>query len=323
MSEPLDSTLSSDTLDQELATEEQHRKDAAKVTRMAILFAVPLLLMIAIVLGAIIVKMSQDSKAIVATATPAASAPAVTASDPQKDAQIAALQSQIAALQGQLHPGEASAPAQPLYSADPTALSQLSARLDRVEANQQALAKAAASAFAARTLQLAARTEQPFLSELAVVEAGIDDPSLVAALRPYAEKGVPSEVTLAVKFPAVAARANSAAQADDGKDDLFSKLKHALGGFVSVRRTDNVNGQGSEAILQRAEIRLNTGDLKGVVAYLNTLSPAAQKALSPWLDQARARVLVDDTTRHISESALNRLSQTTATDAPLRNGGVL
>ena len=322
MSEPLDSTLSGDTLDQEFATEAAHRKDAAKVTRMAILFAAPLLVMVLIVLGAIIFKMSQDSKAIVATATPAASAPAV-ASDPQKDAQIAALQSQIAALQGQLHPGEATAPSQPLYTADPTALSQLSARLDRVEANQQALAKAAASAFAARTLQLAARTEQPFLSELAVVEAGIDDPSLVAALRPYAEKGVPSEVTLAVKFPAVASRANSAAQADDGKDDLFSKLKHALGGFVSVRRTDNVNGQGSEAILQRAEIRLNTGDLKGAVAYLNTLSPAAQKALSPWLDQARARVLVDDTTRHISESALNRLSQTTTTDAPLRNGGVL
>lgn len=322
MSEPLDSTLSGDTLDQEFATEAAHRKDAAKVTRMAILFAAPLLVMVLIVLGAIIVKMSQDSKTIVATAVPAASAPAM-ASDPQKDAQIAALQSQIAALQGQLHPGEAATPAQPLYSADPIALSQLSARLDRVEANQQALAKAAASAFAARTLQLAARTEQPFLSELAVVEAGIDDPRLVAALRPYAEKGVPSEVTLAVKFPAVAARANSAAQADDGKDDLFSKLKHALGGFVSVRRTDNVIGQGSEAILQRAEIRLNTGDLKGAVAYLNTLSPAAQKALSPWLDQARARVLVDDTTRHISESALNRLSQTTTTDAPLRNGGVL
>lgn len=259
----------------------------------------------------------------VGTAVPAVSAPALAASDPQKDAQIAALQSQIAALQGQLHPAEAQAPAQPLYAPDPTALSQLSARLDRVEANQQALAKAAASAFAARTLQLAARTEQPFLSELAVVEAGIDDPSLVAALRPYAEKGVPSEVTLAVKFPAVAARANSAAQADDGKDDLFSKLKHALGGFISVRHTDNVNGQGSEAILQRAEIRLNNGDLKGAVAYLNTLSPSAQKALSPWIDQARARVLVDDTTRHISESALNRLSQTTTNDTALRNGGVL
>ncbi|CAL4866440.1 hypothetical protein MMA231_00681 [Asticcacaulis sp. MM231] len=316
MSEPLDSTLSGETLDQEFAAQEAHRKDAAKMTRVFLLFAAPLVIMIAIVIAAVAFKMSQDSRAIVATAEPAASAPAVAASDPQKDAQIAALQ-------GQLHPAEATAPAQPLYTADPTALSQLSARLDRVEANQQALAKAAASAFAARTLQQAARTEQPFLSELAVVEAGIDDPSLVTALRPYAEKGVPSEVTLAVKFPAVAARANSAVQADDGKDDLFSQLRHALGGFISIRRTDDINGQGADAILQRAEIRLNNGDLKGAVAYLNTLSPAAQKALSPWIDQARARVLVDDTTRHISESALNRLSQTTATDTPLRNGGVL
>jgi hypothetical protein len=249
----------------------------------------------------------------------AASAPAVT----DKDAQIAQLQGQLLALQSQAHPVEAP-PAQPLYAPDPTALGQLSARLDRVEAAQREVVKATSAAYAARSLQLAAKNQQPFLSELAVVEPALNDPAVVATLRPYAEKGVPSEVALAVTFPSVAARANIAAKADDGKNGILDKIRHAIGGFISVRRVGNPGGQGAEAILERAEIRLNGGDLKGAVAYLDTLPPSAQRALSPWLEQARARVLVDDTTRRISETALNHLSQmTNASTAPLNNGGVL
>ena len=260
--------------------------------------------------------------AVAAAPVPAVSAPVVS----DKDAQIAQLQSQLLALQNQVHPveGAAIAPAQPYYAPDPTALAQLSARIDRVEAAQRDLVKATAAAYAARSLQVAAQDQKPFLSELAVVEPALNDPAVAAALRPYAEKGVPSEVALAVTFPSVAARANIAAKADDGKTGILDKIRHAIGGFISVRRIGNPGGQGAEAILERAEIRLNAGDLKGAVAYLDTLPPSAQKALSPWLEQARARVLVDDTTRRISETALNRLSQmTNATTAPLSNGGVL
>ena len=104
---------------------------------------------------------------------------------------------------------------------------------------------------------------------------------------------------------------------------ILDKIRHAIGGFISVRRVGNPGGQGAEAILERAEIRLNGGDLKGAVAYLDALSPPAQKALSPWLEQARARVLVDDATRRLSETALNRLSQMTNATPALENGGVL
>jgi len=320
MSEQLDAQAGA-AFDQEYEAEQLHRKEAAKMTRMFLFFAVPMIVMIAIVIAAFGIKMSQDSKGIVAKSTPVPAVSAQPATD--KDAQIAQLQNQIIALQSQLHPAE-TAPAQPLYSADPSALAQLSARLDRVEAAQRELVKATAAAYAARSLQLAAKNQQPFLSELAVAEPALNDPASATTLRPYAEKGVPSEVALAVTFPSVAARANIAAKADDGKDGILDKIRHAIGGFISVRRIGNPGGQGSEAILERAEIRLNNGDLKGAVAYLDTLPPSAQKALSPWLEEARARVLVDDTTRRLSETALNRLSQMTNMQAaPLNNGGVL
>jgi hypothetical protein len=293
------------------------------IARLMAFFILPSVFVL-IALFAVFWGLTHQKKpaAVAAAPVPAVSTPAVS----DKDAQIAQLQSQLLALQNQLHPAEgaAIAPAQPYYAPDPTALAQLSARVDRVEAAQRELVKATAAAYAARSLQLATKNQQPFLSELAVVEPALNDPAVAATLRPYAEKGVPSEVALAVTFPSIAARANIAAKADDGKNGLFDKIRHAIGGFISVRRIDNPGGQGAEAILERAEIRLNGGDLKGAVAYLDTLPPSAQKALSPWLEEARARVLVDDTTRRISETALNRLSQmTNATTAPITNGGVL
>lgn len=323
MSDPLNtSDIGTDA--QAIDTQDWADPKTTNIARLMAFFILPSVFVL-IAIFAVFWGLTHQKKPAVATTTPvpAVSAPAV-ATD--KDAQIAQLQGQLLALQSQLHPveGAPAAPAQPYYAPDPTALAQLSARLDRVEAAQRELVKATAAAYAARSLQLAAQDQKPFLSELAVAEPALSDPAVAAALRPYAEKGVPSAVALAVTFPSVAARANIAAHADDGKTGLFDKIRHALGGFISVRRIGNPGGQGAEAILERAEIRLNSGDLKGAVAYLDTLSPAAQKALSPWLEEARARVLVDDTTRRLSETALNRLSQLTASpSAPLINGGVL
>ncbi len=300
------------------------------IARLMAFFILPSVFVL-IALFAVFWGLTHQKKpaAVAAAPVPAVSAQVTTGAATDKDTQIAQLQGQLLALQNQLHPAEgAIAPAPPYYTPDPSALAQLSARLDRVEAAQHELVKATAAAYAARSLQLAAKNQQPFLSELAVVEPALNDPAVVATLRPYAEKGVPSEVALAVTFPSIAARANIAAKADDGKNGILDKIRHAIGGFISVRRVGNPGGQGAEAILERAEIRLNNGDLKGAVAYLDTLSPSAQKALSPWLEQARARVLVDDTTRRISETALNHLSQMTnvpinTSGAPLGNGGVL
>jgi hypothetical protein len=320
MSDPLNtSDINAET--QTMDTQDWAGPKTTNIARLMAFFILPSVFVLIAIFAVFWGLTHQKKPATAAAPVPAVSAPPAT--DPDKDAQIAQLQSQIIALQGQLHPAE-TAPAPPLYSADPSALAQLSARLDRVEAAQRELVKATAAAYAARSLQLAAQDQKPFLSELAVAEPALNDPAVAATLRPYAEKGVPSEVALAVTFPSVAARANIAATADDGKTGILDKLRHAIGGFISVRRIGNPGGQGAQAILERAEIRLNSGDLKGTVAYLDTLSPAAQRALSPWLEQARARVLVDDTTRHLSETALNRLSQMTNMQAaPLNNGGVL
>ncbi|MFT4076571.1 MAG: hypothetical protein QM647_13690 [Asticcacaulis sp.] len=313
MSEPVN------TNDTSAETQDWADSRTTNIARMLAFFILPSIFVL-IAIFAVFWGLTHQKKPAVSAPVAAASAPAVT----DKDAQIAQLQAQILALQNQQHPAEtpvATAPAQSVYSADPGALAQLSARLDRVEAAQRELAKATAAAYAARSLQTAAQGQQPFLSELAAIEPALNDPALSASLRPYAEKGVPSAISLAVAFPAIAARSSGAAQADDGKHGVLDNIRHFLGGFVHIRRIDGA--QGSDATLLNAENRLNSGDLKGALAYIDTLPPSAQKALSPWLEQARARVLVDDATRRISETTLSRLSQLTNTQAAPTNGGVL
>ena len=290
--------------DAEDAALRDHRREANKATRYFLLAAGSFALMFIVLIGAVAISMNRGKTPLAPSAAPVAVAAAPAVSD--KDAEIARLRNEILALQTQS--GQGAPVSGPVYSADPAALAQLSARLDRIEASQRVLARAAAAANAATTLQQASRGDAPFLSQLAIVEATVDDPAAIALLRPYAEKGVPSEVSLAVEFPGVAARANIAAKRMSGGDSLVAKVLHAMN-FISVRHIDAIDGDGPEAILQRAETRLNVGDLHGAVGYLVKLPPEAQAAIKPWMGRAQARLSVDDATQRLTEGALTRLSQ--------------
>ncbi|MFT3997697.1 MAG: hypothetical protein QM667_09835 [Asticcacaulis sp.] len=223
-----------------------------------------------------------------------------------KDSEIARLTAELNALRTQAA-APAATPA-PAYSGDPTALTRLNARLDRLEANQQLLIQAATAATAASGLQQAAKGSQPFVSELSDVEKGLSDLSLIAPLRPLAQKGVPSEIALALDFPNWAARARIAAGAKTD-NSFLSRLSNTLSSLFSIRRVDTA-ARGPDATLLQAQTRLDEGDLAGALTVLATLPPAAQTAIRPWLVNAGNRVLVDTTTRRITVDALSRLSQT-------------
>ena len=302
--------------DAEDAALREHRREANKMTRWFIVAAVPFAVMFAVLLFAFYWSTRHASSPTAQAPVTAAQPAVATVSD--KDAEIARLRNQILTLQAQA--GQPVMPGAPVYSADPAALAQLSARVDRIEANQRALARAAAAANAATALQVAARGDAPFVSQLSVVEASVDDPAAIALLRPFAEKGVPSEVSLAIEFPTIAARANLAAKDSSGKESLLDRILHAIG--ISVRHTGNIDGEGAQANLQRAETRLNVGDLRGAVNYLTKLSPAAQTAIKPWLDRAQDRLSVDDATQRLTEGALARLSQSSDYTAQPAAGGV-
>lgn len=270
---------------------------------LIIAFAFPIVFVL-LALGVLGYGLMKDAaqKSIV-SALPSA---ATISADSEKDSEIARLTAELNALRVRQAQASVEAPQAPTY-ADPTALNRLSERLDRLEANQRLLIQAAAAATSASGLQQAAKGSQPFLSELADVEKSLTDTVMVAPLRPLAQKGVPSEIALALSFPAYAAKARTAASARTD-ESFLTRLTNALSGLISIRRIDGA-ARGPDALLLQAQGRLDQGDLNGALTVLSTLPPASQAALKPWMTDARNRVLVDTTTRRITVEALSRLSQ--------------
>ncbi len=297
-------------------TDDGHSPATRNIARLMAVFILPSIFLILVALAAFLFLRQHMQQQAGHAAAPAAAVASAPTAPGDKDAQISALQGQIVALQGQLLNRQAAPTATtpggaPVYAADSAALAQMSARLDRIEANQRALAHAASAAAAAEAMQGAADAGAPFSTELALVQSQLANPHVLDAVRPFADKGVPSKVTLAAQFPHVAATANIAAKAATGGNGPLAKISRFFGTFISVRRTDAApGGQGVEAILSHAEDRMDAGDLAQAVSDLGALPPSAQTAIKPWLDQARARVALDNATRRISNAALGTLGQT-------------
>ena len=146
----------------------------------------------------------------------------------------------------------------------------------------------------------------PYADDLALIaELGGGDGALAAPLRALAasaETGVPARGVLRARFAAVARDAVQAGR-DAEAGDWFDQTVARLGRLVSVRRTGEVAGEGTGAVLARAEARLGTGDLGAAVAELGALEGAAADAAADWLGQARARLAAERALEDLAAAA--------------------
>lgn len=191
-------------------------------------------------------------------------------------------------------------------------LQQLDARLaalDRVEsqiselekiagARSAASGKAAAAALALERLGDAVKGSGPFATELDAVKTLIgEDPvasEAIAALEPYATKGVPTAATLYRRFPEVADAVAGAESRMQG-EGWVQRTVNRLRSLVTIRRTGEaaVGAGGTDAALALAEKSLAAGDLRGAVAALESLKGNAADAAKGWLRDAKARLRIE------------------------------
>ena len=176
---------------------------------------------------------------------------------------------------------------------------------------QKAVSAARASALIGIAARLSAAVESglPFATDLALLtplaqgDAKLTESA--AALQTYAQNGVASRPALVAEFPAVA----KAALADDLADDSFGeRLLGKVRGLVSLRRVGNdVEGDGTEAKLARAEAALEAGDLAKAVALVKTLPPPTARATAGWLSRAQAHLAAKQAADQISSQAVTLL----------------
>jgi uroporphyrinogen-III synthase len=137
----------------------------------------------------------------------------------------------------------------------------------------------------------------PFASELAAFEAVAKDDAgyadALARLKPYAERGVAPRHELARRFAAAAAAGARAGVVPEG-NDWVSRMIARLHTVVSVRRVgDDVPGDQPDAVLARAEARLQADDLAAAAAEVEKLDGPAAASVAAWLADARARLAAE------------------------------
>jgi hypothetical protein len=234
------------------------------------------------------------------------------------------LKQDIAALDGRVKSLESAPAPKAAASAD---LQPLNAKLADVESRLAGLAKAqdelrsgtgsAAMAMAVQNLRRAIAEGKPFASELKTLTTLAPEPLDVAALEPRRESGLASLSTLQREFDRSAMAAIEASRPPaDGTftGNLLAKAR----GLVRLRPTGDVPGSTPEAVLARAENRLDSGDLSAAIRETGELAGPAAAAMTPWITEAKARAAADETLARIEAT----LMTSSRTDEPgARRGG--
>lgn len=249
---------------------------------------------------------------------PAPAAPAPAAPAPEA---VAALEGRVAALESaQAAVKTLSDTVATLSSgaqANGSTLAALQQQVDAIKATVERLRNsdtgAQALSLAAGQLRSALDTGAPLDETLALLRGlAQNDPGLanaVAALEPAA-KGVPSRASLATGFAQAAEAARKADQPQSG--DWVDRSLSVVQDLVTVRPAPGeVEGTDTDAVLARAEGRLQRGDLAGAVEAVKGLSGPAASAIAGWRSQAEARLSAESALQSLSALAVQRLSAAT------------
>ena len=200
-------------------------------------------------------------------------------------------------------------------------LSQVEARIAAVEETVRSLGPAAASRGSASVLVLAAGQLRdrllgpgPFRAELDTVRQVAQSRVLVDRelqsamdrLGALASDGVVTVDQLTREFAGLARQIITAMAPDEGwAADLWGRVRSV----VSVRRTGDIEGDTTQAIVARAEVRLGDRDVAGAVAELGSLDGLSLELVRPWLELARARATADEAAALIATRAVALLAQ--------------
>jgi hypothetical protein len=127
-------------------------------------------------------------------------------------------------------------------------------------------------------------------------------------LQPTADGGVPTQEDLSKDFGRLAPDIVRSAVVGDGQSWWRQALYH-LESVVSIRRVgDSVPGDAVDAIVARAEGKIDDGDLPEAIAGLQALTGLPAQMASPWIAEAQQRVTADQAEADLTRLAIARVS---------------
>lgn len=167
-------------------------------------------------------------------------------------------------------------------------MSQLSAKVE-AQASQPKIALS----IAASALKAALDRGAPFSAELETFAAIAPDAPQLAALRPYAEKGVPTRADIAAAVDEAANAMVAAATPPDDNAGFFQSLMASAERLVKVRPIGVVEGAGIPETVARLEAAVDQGDYATAIAEYDTLPEAVKVAGADLAGKLKARLEVE------------------------------
>jgi len=187
-------------------------------------------------------------------------------------------------------------------------LAAMDSRVAQLEAKKEDpdAAARAALGLALSNLSRAAMTASSFARELDVVAAFLPHEPELAQLRSVAETGVPTSADIEARFPDLVQQVLDAERAASD-ESLWQRFSSSARKLITIRRTGEISGDDTDAILARMEERINRGELSQAVTQAQDLKGAAAEAASPWLKDAADRVKTNDLLSALTANVTKRL----------------
>ncbi len=169
----------------------------------------------------------------------------------------------------------------------------LAGRLTSLERDQSGTdAKRAVLALALANLMRVAETGEPFPAELNAVAILAPGRVPLADLQSHARSGIKSRSNLMAEFGRViddVFRAEREGQADAWWQKLWANIR----ALVTIRRTGDLQGDTTEAIIARTEMRMEEGQLTAASQEIHKLTGPGATAAATWLIELDAKVQLD------------------------------
>jgi hypothetical protein len=178
-------------------------------------------------------------------------------------------------------------------------VSQLSGKVE-AQASQPKIALA----IGASALKAALDRGAPFATELETFAAIAPNAPEIAALRPYAEKGVSTRAVIASEMEAAANAMVEAATPVDQNAGFFQSLVSSAESLVKVRPVGAVEGKGAPETVARMEVAVNQGDYAKALTEYDTLPDAVKAAGADFAGKLKARIEVEKQIDSLIASAM-------------------
>lgn len=233
------------------------------------------------------------------------------------DETVAALKSDVSALDAKLKALTAATMSADEGSKLKPEISALQRRLNEIETTLPALEQAldaenaqtrkANLTIAYSGLRDAVNSGRPYAPELAAMTALSADTNDLEDLAEYEHTGIPTVPMLASSFAKL--REQALAAQPEAEQDLFGRLLGGAQSLVKVKRIgEEADGTGPNAILARADAKLQAGDLQEAVMEVEKLKGPQAKTFGPWIDDALARLDANTALQRLQEALLVSLA---------------